>query len=276
MSSGIVIINYNLAKDAGRLLEQFRKQELAPGMEIFLVDNGEFDRQGKRLDLEKALGKERLKGFRVFYNKENRGFGFSCNQIARKIDKKYLVFLNPDCQISLKGIERLIEVLKRNKEVGIVGPRLMKSEKVEQKWSGGGKRRVNKQKAWEEVGWLSGACLVVRKKDFLGLGGFDRRFFMYFEDKDLCFRARKKGWKVVRLLGVKAFHGESKSRIEWKQRKRMYYKSQALFWAKHYGKVCSFFLKIIRIPVYIKNVYLFCLIFVFTSIFAGLECWARV
>jgi GT2 family glycosyltransferase len=64
-----------------------------------------------------------------------------------------------------------------------------------------------------EVDWVSGACMVVRREAMQAVGGFDERFFLYWEDTDLCKRIRDAGWKVVYFPAAKVIHSVGKAAI---------------------------------------------------------------
>jgi GT2 family glycosyltransferase len=101
--------------------------------------------------------------------------------------------------------------------------------------------RKGKMPDAREVGWLSGACLLCRREAFERAGGFDERFFLYFEDIDLCFRIRKAGWKLLFVPAVEIGHEgggttsaspavRAASRLEYRQ-------SQILFYGTHASRI---------------------------------------
>ena len=152
---------------------------------------------------------------------ENTGFGAGCNVGWRQGQAPAVLFLNPDARLGEPALERLLEALA-DEGVGIVGPRILDEH-------GGldySQRRfprlrstfaqalflhrlfpaarwtdeiVRDRGAYDRAGpaeWLSGACLLVRRRVLEQLEGFDEGFFMYCEDKDLCRRARDAGFGV--------------------------------------------------------------------------------
>ncbi len=98
------------------------------------------------------------------------------------------------------------------------------------------------------VDWVSGAAMVVRKSVFTQIGGFDENFFMYFEDIDLCWRAKQRGWQVAVYPKISLIHFVGQSAGGFKQRKKYYYQSQDYFFKKHYGQPAMYILKIFRWP----------------------------
>lgn len=100
-----------------------------------------------------------------------------------------------------------------------------------------------------KVDWVSGAALSCRREVFEKLGGFDEQFFMYFEDVDLCLRAKKRGWEVWYLPECKIYHLRGKSQPAKSRKKaKVYYQSQDYFFQKHRGKIYSLLVKLIRWP----------------------------
>ncbi len=87
-----------------------------------------------------------------------------------------------------------------------------------------------------EVDQVMGAFFLVRRKVFEAFGGFDERFFVYFEDVDISFRARKEGWRSVYLCEAQAFHKGGGSSEQVKA-KRLFYvlRSRILYGFKHFG-----------------------------------------
>jgi GT2 family glycosyltransferase len=101
--------------------------------------------------------------------------------------------------------------------------------------------RKRKMRPEREVGWLSAACLLCRREAFERAGGFDERFFLYFEDIDLCFRIRKAGWKLLFIPAVEVRHEggattsaspaiRAASRFEYRR-------SQLRFYEKHGSRI---------------------------------------
>lgn len=83
------------------------------------------------------------------------------------------------------------------------------------------------------VDWVSGACMISRRRTLEALGGLDERFFMYFEDADLCRRARKEGWGVFYLPGVTVTHEAGGSTGDRPRAIWRLHKSAFLYHRKH-------------------------------------------
>ena len=86
------------------------------------------------------------------------------------------------------------------------------------------------------VDWLSGACFLARRASLEAVGGFDRRFFLYWEDADFCRRARDRGWETWYHPGVQVTHlaGRSSATAYWPSRVAFHH-SVYLYFRKHAG-----------------------------------------
>jgi len=237
--------------------------------EIIVVNNS-----GSSFNLENGI---------KIINSPNKGFGSACNLGVREASGNIFCFINPDTEIISNDFEKIINLFDsssyhpelvsgsqeipdqvRNdiKKIGIIGPKLVEENNDIQEWSAGKKVDLTdiilnnlgwkrSKKIWEskkktECAWVSGACLFVRKELFEKLNGFDEKFFLYFEDIDLCKRARNLEYKILYYpkFIVKHFGGKSFDSI--KEQKQYYYSSQDYYFQKHFGKISSFILKIIR------------------------------
>jgi len=190
---------------------------------------------------------------------KNIGFGAAANCAARYSRAPYLGFINPDTEIFSGNIANIPKIFRKYSEIGILGARLISDDGSPELWSAGrdvslwqiirnnvcipaGKRVWESEKP-QKAGFVSGAALFMRKKLFEKLHGFDERFFLYFEDVDLCFRAKGEGYRVFSFPGVVFQHKGGRSHISDHAKKRVFYESQEQYFAKHRpmweGKVLS-------------------------------------
>lgn len=202
----------------------------------------------------------------------NVGFGVAHNTGFKKARGKYVLFLNPDTEILSGALERMIGVLEKSPNVGIVGPLLVDpSGEVQPDCFGmsrtpltiAGKKIFSRKRPGYskdadvfEVDWVSGGAMAVRRDVFARLGGFDENYFMYFEDVDLCLRAREMGYKVAVNPMARIFHESGKSFESEREKKKHYYTSQDYYLRKHFGSAWAGALRLLRAPYYFRNVYL--------------------
>lgn len=198
---------------------------------------------------------------KIIDHKRNVGFGAGHNLGAKKAEGEILLFLNPDTEL-LESITPIMEFFEKNKNIGIAGPRLLSGDGKIQPWIAGKETNLwnvvknnfgisSGKKIWKstrrkKTHWITGAAFFIRKSLWDNLGGFDENFFMFFEDEDLCKRARKAGSAVVYFPEVKAKHFGGRSTKDKEKQKEWYYKSQEYYFQKHLGRWQTLALKILR------------------------------
>jgi N-acetylglucosaminyl-diphospho-decaprenol L-rhamnosyltransferase len=209
-SVDVVIVTYNSADQIGACLRPLVGE---PGLRAIVVDNASSD---GTLDALDGMPVD------VLPQRTNRGFAVGCNVGWRAGSGVYVLFLNPDAVMDAASIRRLIDVLERDESAGIAAPRFLYPDgrlapylrRFPSLSSTFGRafflhrlfphaRRfeevVGDETVYERPGrhdWVPGACLLVRRTLLERLDGFDERYFMYCEDKDLCKRAAELGFYV--------------------------------------------------------------------------------
>lgn len=231
MDVSVVIVNWNSADYVHACIQSLHEQTSGMAYEVIVVDNASFDGCGERLAAE-------FPGVVFVQSQSNLGFGRANNLGAKHARGKVLLFLNPDTDIKDRAIDRLYEQFCRLDHPGAVGCRLLNSDgslqkscvqalptvlnqildaDVLQRWfprSGfwGGAALYEGTMEAVEVEAVSGACLMMRKDVFECVGGFSPEFFMYGEDIDLCFKARRAGLRNYHVgQAVIVHHGGGSS-----------------------------------------------------------------
>ncbi|MFA6409958.1 MAG: glycosyltransferase family 2 protein [Candidatus Buchananbacteria bacterium] len=162
----------------------------------------------------------------------NNGFAAGNNLGIAKALGKYVMILNPDVAIVSGVLEKMVDFMQNNSDVGMIGPRLINPDGSTQyscrRFPGSlvpvyrrtifGKLPFAKKiidsylmldfdhENNRLVDWLFGACLVIRKSALDKVGSFDEKFFMYFEDLDLCRRFWQQNFKVLYFAGAEMVH----------------------------------------------------------------------
>ena len=150
-------------------------------------------------------------GVRVVTNPANAGFLRSCNAGARVARGRYVVFLNNDVIVRHGWLGALVRTADDQPDVGVIGARVVFPDGTLQEcgssvWRDGSTRQHGRGddpgrpefQAVRDVDYCSGACLLVRRELFETIGGFDDRFQpAYYEDVDLAFQARERGYRVI-------------------------------------------------------------------------------
>lgn len=227
MILSIISINYNHKELTARLmtsLYKYYQREFENGAyEYIVVDN---DSEDKSLEFLKEEVKK-YKNFHVIANKKNTGFGAGNNLGAKHAKGNYLLFLNNDTQVQNKSFIFMIEFLESHKDADFLGGELVNIDGKPQVSAGKfyspisflfymlGMQRfglIDKNpKIIQQVDWVKGACMMVRKDVFEKLHGFDERIFMYTEDMELCYRAKRTGSRIWFYPNTKILHADQGS-----------------------------------------------------------------
>jgi GT2 family glycosyltransferase len=192
-------------------------QTIASQMEILVVDNHSDDESIAFIRAQ-LTGKPNVK---IIEERDNIGYGRGNNAAAKIAKGKYLLILNPDNVLPKDGAEKMLSFLEKHADAGVVGPALLYPDGTVRPsarqfphpldllrkrlfpghWHStfDAERTLKERKESVEVDWLVGACLMMKTEFFLSLGGFDPRYFLFFEDIDLCRRIKNAGKKVIYL-----------------------------------------------------------------------------
>ena len=223
----IVIVNYNSGEQLQACLESLVvvADGAVPLRRIVLVDNASSD------DSVKCLQPSPLPLVLV-RNSSNRGFAPACNQGARGSAADFVLFLNPDTRLLPGCLDLPIRSLCRleHGDVGICGVQLLDSRgelaRTCMRFPSParfltkllGLTRLSPERFpgygmadWEhdetrDVDAVLGAFFLVRRSVYEALGGFDERYFLYFEEVDFCLRARRAGWRTLYFADARAYH----------------------------------------------------------------------
>lgn len=250
----IIILNFN----SGGLLKYCLRGIIASPpsgqYEIIVVDNASSD--ARIPELARAYPE-----IRFIFLGENRGYAAGNNIGIAASRGEFILILNPDIVVFEQSIDRLIEALRHDETLGVVGPKLLNPDRTLQyscnrfyspltplyrRTSLG--RLPMAQRLLEEdlmidwdhetprdVDWLMGSALLVRRKAIAQVGEFDERFFLYFEDMDWCRRFWERGWRVryVPVSTMVHFHQRLSAQSFWKLPTRIHIASAFRYFAKH-------------------------------------------
>ena len=165
-----------------------------------------------------------FENIKIVISKKNLGYGKAANLAISYAKTSLILTVNPDLILNIDGIQNLINEYQKDAEnIGILSPSLY-NEKMQRKTNGTvtylnqlkGKKVFNDTKNLPEGNmcceFLEGCCYLINRNFFNKLGGFDERFFMYFEDTDLCDRSIKNGKYIMEIPSSKFIHiGNSSS-----------------------------------------------------------------
>ena len=222
MTLSIVILSYNtldlVLTCVSTLRKQYEKELEDKQVEIIVVDNA----SEKEVVDGVQKGLRDLAGVHLVKSRQNLGFGKGCNLGAKYSKGEFVLFLNSDTKTNDRGFLEMVNFLKDNPRVAILGGRLLNFDKTPQASAGkfytplnfyimlfGGEKFGLLRSSPDNVravDWVSGACFMVNKEIFNELSGFDKNIFMYMEDMEICYRAKKNGFMTYYYPKVSVEH----------------------------------------------------------------------
>ena len=253
-SLSIVIVSHNAAGDLRNCLASLAAAPPSLPHDIIVVDN-------RSADGSVALARRMLPGGQVIALDENLGFAAANNVGIRATRGELLLLLNSDTIVPPKAIDRLCARLADHPDAAVAGPRLvdaagraelsfgpMLSPLVELRRKtaaalyargvGPVARWIDRTTRLEQfVDWVSGACLLVLRKDAEAVGLLDERFFMYTEDVDFCAAIRRQGRRILFAPAAEITHLRGRSAAAAPAAtNRAYRRSQLAFYEKHHPR----------------------------------------
>lgn len=259
----IIIVNYKTPKLTIGCLESLRNDLEDDRIRVVVVDNNSGDSSVE--DIEAWLKVQKCEGIRLISSESNNGFSSGNNIGMLSVEAEYYLLLNSDAYVRPGAIRKLMEAAAKEKRVGIVSPRLEWPDSHPQEscfrfhspfseMSKAAKtslvtnllqRYIVAQPVKEQpdyYDWTSFACVLIKKQVLDDVGLMDEKFFMYFEDVDFCYRAKKAGWLILNQPDSHVVHlrgGSSPVKERAKLRKRLpryFYESRTLLFFKCYGR----------------------------------------
>lgn len=224
----VVVVSYNTRDLLRQCLQSVRASSYRPA-EVFVVDNASTDGSP-------AMVAGEFPDVTLIALDRNLGFGGANNVALRRCRGAYVLLLNPDAVIAADGLELLVEALTTRPRVGVIGPRILNPDGTLQ--SSGyhfptllGEIRLSKRvdaamaavlgpsvplprpDQVTAVDWCDGACMLIRRAAIDQLGGFDEQYFLYTEELDWCFNARKAGWDIAVEPRAVVWHHRGQSSV---------------------------------------------------------------
>ena len=252
-----VLVNYNAGPDLRLALQSIADAMGRTPWEAVVVDNASTDGS-------ETIVREFAPFARLIRNAHNLGFARGVNQGIEATRAPGVLIMNPDCRLDPRAIETLLAELNAHASCAIVGPRILNPNGSVQGSARGdpdmltglfgrttlfrrllpgssiASRNVKTADAIQSgetsvvVDWLSGACMLARREALVAASGFDERYFLYWEDADLCRRLRASGYHVRYVPGAVALHrvGHSSRKLRAASI-RAFHASAYLYYATH-------------------------------------------
>jgi N-acetylglucosaminyl-diphospho-decaprenol L-rhamnosyltransferase len=253
----LVIVNFNAGSHLRACVASAQADLEGVDWTAVLVDNASTDGS--------ADGAESWSSrLSVLRNDVNRGFGAAVNQVSRLHTAPLMWLLNPDAEVIPGAFEALKGTLERHPDCAIAAPQLLNADGSTQEsargeptaWTGmfgrhglltrffpnsaAARRNLRARDLVVQgadsatVDWVMGASMLIRRDVFDLVGGFDERFFLYWEDADLCRRMRARGYATRFVPAARVVHiGAASSRTARRLATRAFHRSAYLYYATY-------------------------------------------
>jgi len=230
MELSIIIVSFNtsdlLRKCLNKVYKSLSFGKIEKMSEVIVVDNGSTD------DSVSMIQKNFPK-VEVIKNDKNLGFSKANNLGMKKASGKYILLLNSDTEIKNDALDKLLETIKNDDKIGVVGGKLLNNDGSLQP-STGFFPNIDKVFFWmffiddipllnkilkpyhaedksfyektQQVDWVSGACFMLRREVIENVGFLDENIFMYGEELEWCYRIKSSGFKVIFAPEVHILH----------------------------------------------------------------------
>jgi N-acetylglucosaminyl-diphospho-decaprenol L-rhamnosyltransferase len=262
----VIIVTYRSRDTIGPTLDALRESHEAGLIQCVVVDNHSGD------DTLDFVAKEHPWA-RCVDSGENAGFGAGCNRGMPYVDTPYVLFLNPDAVIQRDALTRLCDFMDVHPDVGIVGPAIRSGAYLQH--AGGlpsprrvieealgrsnddtARRRIQPGEAAFETDWICGAVFFVRTRVLKEVGAFDPRFFLYFEESDLCKRILDGGYRIWAVGESVADHlvgnstKQSKAKMFGNCIAEYFFESRFYYNVKHQGWLWAATAELVEVAIY--------------------------
>ena len=253
MQVSVLIVSYNVRSKLQRCLTSLRRAAGHVLRDIVVVDNASPDASA-------SMVAANFPDVKLIAWANNRGFSAAVNAAAARAEGDAFLLLNPDTELPAGALPRMLAALQQHPQAAAVGFRQVDAAGRFQLavgpqpslWSELLRRTVQRRldagsaltgwaldrwlRSARPVPWVAGSSLLVGRTAFEEVGGFDERFFLYFEDIDFCLRLAQKGGLVYYDPSVTLLHHRGVSAATAQAAAaRAYRQSQVRFWSLHSG-----------------------------------------
>jgi len=176
----IIIITYKSEK----IIYDFIKK-IPSNIKTIIIENS------KNYDLKRNIEKkyENI----TIHIKENQGVSSSINFAVDLLETKYFLQISPDVEFNFEDLKLFEDFAKqKNNKFAVLGPRFINVEEKSHK-------QIDMNLEYGKIDSVHGSCMFINKESFLDIGKFDENFFLYFEETEFCYRAKKKGFPSYQI-----------------------------------------------------------------------------
>lgn len=250
----IIIVSWNVRELLKKCLESIYRFSAGLDLEIIIIDNNSSD---GTVDMVK----KNFPKVKTLVNHNNLGFAAANNQGIKQATGDYILLLNPDTEIRKNAIKKTLDFIKTKERAGIVGckhlnpdmtlqpsvrkfPRVLavflilsKVAKIFPNLSPVYKYLYKdfNYKYNQPVDQVAGSFMLIDKNLIREIGGFDEKFFIWFEEVDLCKRAKDALWEVWYFSQAEIIHhgGQSFKQQLTLKKQKLFFKSALYYFQKH-------------------------------------------
>ena len=247
----VVIVNYNTREHLDECLRTVLAERPA---EVVVVDNASPDGSA-------AMVRERYPTVRVLANDRNLGYGAAANVALRSTAAPFVLLLNADTRVGRGAIEKLAKHGRRHARAAVIAPAILDAagqrhasyfpfpgtlawllENAPLSWvvrrvPALVRRSVSLRQPDRpcRVPWVLGCAMLLRRDALAEVGGFDERYFLYFEEVDLCQRLAERGWEVHFAPGARVRHDGGASTSQQRTAALIrHYDSTLIYYRRYY------------------------------------------
>lgn len=220
----VVVVSFNSVDWLRRCIDSLYEHAGDANLDVVVVDNESSDGSAELVELE-------FPEVRVLRS-PNRGFAYGNNRGLETVSAPFVLFLNPDTEISKGTLGEMIVLMQQRPALGLAGclqvdlfgaltPTIRRfptatrclfqslgSERYPMRASWLGERELDPSVYEHETScdWIAGSFMLARREAVVGVGSLDERYFMYCEEPDLCLRLKRAGWQVANLPQMTIIH----------------------------------------------------------------------
>lgn len=254
----VVIVSWNVRELLLRCLRSLQGCR-GPWCEIIVVDNASSDGSPERV-------REQFPHVRLIASECNLGFVKGNNRGVAASRGRYALLLNPDTEVLGDALGAMVAYMDEHRDIGVLGPKLLRPDgqvqssrrrfptlataflesTILQNWFPRSQvlqryyvqdRNDNEE---QDVDWLVGACLLIRREAWDQVGPLDENLFMYSEELDWCRRAKAADWRVVYVPWAAVVHHEGQSSSQVVPARHIYFNSSKVYYfRKYHGPVAG-------------------------------------
>lgn len=214
----IIVVTYNSARTIALCLDAIFNQTLASDqVEIIIVDNHSSDKTCEIIH-------EHHLSVSLIVLESNIGFGRANNVALAQTNTPFVALVNPDCELYSDWLSNILEFIQSDAKIALVGSKIFFADGIQLQHVGGivhangvtshrgeGERDIGQYETSEYCEYVTGVAICCRRRIIQEAEYFDPRYFMYYEETDLCYRVSAMGWDVKYCPTACAIHHEQAS-----------------------------------------------------------------